>query len=101
MAGCSAEDYFWVAEATILRKAECIVIMWCSTIMLDYSLLARYHVIMRLCVCRGGEVTVDSKIPLLDHCYELVHGEIVFCVTLRKHRVFINQHYFGETLFVH
>ena len=33
---------------------------------------------------RGGELVVDSKIPLLDLCYERVRGQIVFCVTLRR-----------------
>ena len=86
IAGCSAEYNIRVAEATILRKAECIVITWCSTVTSDYNSFARHHV--SFCVYRGGEVVVDFKIPLPDHCYEQVRGQIVFCVTLRrKHHI--------------
>ena len=86
MAGCSVEDNIWVAEATISRKAECIVITWCSTVTTDYNPFDIYDA--RLCVYRGGEVAVVSGIPILDHCNEWVRGQIVFCVTLRrKHHV--------------
>ena len=86
IAGCSAKYNIRVAEATISRKAECIVITWCSTVMLDFFLGLPSEV--RLCVYRGGEVTVDSLILLPQLYDEHVHGQVVFCVTLRrKHRV--------------
>ena len=86
MAGCSAEDFIRVAEATISRKAECIVITWCSTVMLKCDLFFSYHV--GFSVYRGGEVVAQSLIPLFDYSYERVHGQFVFCVTLRrKHSV--------------
>ena len=93
MAWCSAKDEYKVAEATILRKAECIVIRWCSTFM--FKLLWEAHIpstTVRLCAYRGGELVEESKIRLHDsyfYYYEFLGiREIRYWVTLRrKHRV--------------
>lgn len=79
---------FRVAEATISRKAECIVITCCSTIMgsSDY-----FHTrqagppAMRFYVYRGGKLAVEYRIPLPMPKF---HEVSICCVTLRrKHRV--------------
>ena len=82
MAGCSVEDIIRVAEATISRKAECIVITWCLTVTSDYDPCDPYFV--RLYVYRGGEVALDSLVCLPHVHDKQVCGQIVFCVTLRK-----------------
>jgi hypothetical protein len=84
----SAEYGFQVAEANILRKAECIVITWCSTIVrhVDYSHTRQAGPpAMRFYVYRGGKLALESRIPLpMPEFFEVN----IFCVTLRrKHRV--------------
>ena len=93
MVGCSAKDKSKVVEATISRKAECIVIMWCST----FRFKSRHPFdstssTLRLCVNRGGELAEESKISLheshFDHSQFWGCRPIIHCVTLRrKHRV--------------
>ena len=78
-----------VVEATISRKAECIVIMWCSAVTLDF--MNQSEVDVRLCVYRGGKVVVDYDIPL-PHLHNKQASskvlQMIYCVTLRmKHRV--------------
>jgi hypothetical protein len=87
----SNEDQWQVAEATISRKAECIVITWCSTFIFKALEVDRFGAdppTVRLCVYRGGELVVDSKIPLhkayVDDSNILGIQEIVCCVTLRR-----------------
>jgi hypothetical protein len=76
---------FRVAEAAISRKAECIVITWCSTIMTrsDGSTRQLGPPAVSFYVYRGGKLALESRIPLPRLMYSIFEVNI-FCVTLRR-----------------
>ena len=81
MAGYSTKDKIRMAEATISRNVECIVITWCS----DVTLRFRSYLEVTVCVYRGGKVVVDSGIQLLDNnVVGFRKVQMMYCVTLRR-----------------
>ena len=107
MAECSVEKNIRVAEATISRKAECIVITCCLAVTFDtYKRHKRQmnHCQMRLCVYRGGRNVENCNIPLPEkpqHTWG--NGEVlqmIYCVTLRRKQCVVEAVQPGDKLCV-
>ena len=104
MAECSVEKNIRVAEATISRKAECIVITWCLAVTLDSYKHQMNDCQMRLCVYRGGMNVVNCNIPLPEKPqHNWGNGEVlqmIYCVTLRRKQCVVEAVQPGDKLCV-